>query len=92
MPSQQIQLSDLVQQLSGLVVLASCVAMAMPNRKPKLALLPAVEPDKPAQSKPRKKNNSSTDVQEFMQLPPHIQHQVLNYAKNWLSANFERVD
>jgi hypothetical protein len=92
MPGQQIQLAEWAQRLSGLVALAGCAAMATPSRKPKVNALPAVEPEKPVEQKPRKKSNPSPEVQEFMQLPPHIQRQVLDYARNWIDANFERVD
>jgi hypothetical protein len=91
MPGQQIQLSDWAQQLSGLVVLAGCAAMATPRPKPKVSVLPAVEPEKPAEPKPRKKVNLSPEVQEFMRLPTNIQRQILDYARNWIDANFERT-
>ena len=85
------RVSDWAQQLSGLVVLAGCAAMATPKPKPppKVNVLPSVEPDKPAEPKPRKKSNPSPEVQEFMRLPPHVQRQVLDYARNWINANFE---
>ena len=92
MPGQQIQLAEWAQQLSGLVVLAGCAAMATPSRKPKVTTLPAVEPEKPVGQKPRKKGNPSPEVQEFMRLPPIIQRQVLDYARNWIDASFEKAD
>ena len=46
-----------------------------------------------AEKPPRKKkDNLSPEVREFMRLPPHIQRQVLDYARNWINANFERPD
>ena len=92
MPGQQIQLAEWAQQLSGLVVLAGCAAMATPSRKPKVNALPTVAPAKPAEPKPRKKSTPSPEVQEFMRLPPNIQRQVLDYARNWIDASFEKVD
>ena len=93
MPGQQIQLADWAQQLSELVVLAGCAAMATPSPKPKVNILPAVEPEKPAERKPRKKkDNLAPEVREFMQLPSHVQRQVLDYARNWIDANFEGTD
>ena len=85
-------LRDWTQQLSGLVVLAGCAAMATPKPKPPSSaiLLLAIEPVNPAR-KPRKQNNLSPEVQEFMRLPSHVQRQVLDYARNWIDANFERM-
>jgi len=91
MLGQQIQLADWAQQLSGLVVLAGYAAMATPGPKPKVSVLPAVEPERPAERKPRKKVSLSPEVQEFMRLPSHVQRQVLDYARNWIDANFERT-
>ena len=89
-------LRELAEQLSGLVALAGCAAMATPIPKPKSVLratvLPAtVEPANPTR-KPRKQSNLSPEVREFMQLPPNIQRQVLDYARNWIDASFERGD
>jgi len=86
--SGQGQASEWAQQLAQLAFLAGCVAVAAPRRKPKVSVLPSVEPVK---SKPRRKNNPSPEVQEFMRLPQHVQRQVLDYAKNWLDAHFERI-
>ncbi len=92
MPEQEVPIfQDWVQQLSGLVLLAGCAAMATPGPRPKVNILPAVAADKPAEPKPRKKSNLSPEVLEFTQLPPHIQRQVLDYAGNWIDANFERT-
>lgn len=84
---------DWLQQLAGGVFLAGCAAMvmAMSRPKPKAGILPSVEADEPVEPKTRKKRNPSPEVQEFMRLPPHIQRQGLNYAKNWIDANFERM-
>ena len=89
----QGQISGFVRQLSELVVLAGCAYMSAPS-KPRLANVPSVrEPaSSPTQQKPRKKNNLSPEVREFMQLPTNIQRQVLDYARNWIDASFERVD
>ena len=84
-------LRELSQQLSGLVALAGYAAMATPSRKPKISVLPAVEPEKPAERKPRKKDNLSAEVQEFMRLPPRVQRQVLDYGRRYIDANFERT-
>lgn len=81
---------DLVRQLSGLVFLAGCAYMASPVPKPKVNALPSVEADRPTERKLRKKANPSPELQEFMRLSPHIQRQVLGYARNWIGANFER--
>jgi hypothetical protein len=81
--NQGLRLAEWVQQLTGLVFLAGCVAMVTPSPGPKINLLPSVE-------KPRKRN-LPPEVQEFMKLPPHIQKQVLDYARNWIGANFERA-
>jgi hypothetical protein len=83
-----------VQQLSGLVVLAGCAYLSAPS-KPGLANVPSVrEPaSNPTRQKPRnKKGELSPEVREFMQLPTNIQRQVLDYARNWIDASFERVD
>jgi len=87
---QELRLADWTQQLAGLVVLASCAAMARASR-PKINVLPAVaDAAKLVAPKTRKKkDNLSPEVREFMQLPPLIQRQVLEYARNWISANFE---
>jgi len=84
-------MSEWAQQLAGLMSLGFCTAMAMPRSRPQIAS-PSVEHDKPAKPKPRKKNNPSPEVQEFMSLPPHIQRQVLDYARNWIDAHFEKVN
>jgi len=90
MPGQEVRVApEWAQQLAELVVLAGCAAMAMPNSKPGVNVLPAVEPDKHVERKPRKKGNISPEVQEFMRLPPPVQRQVLDYASNWINANFE---
>ncbi len=82
------------QQLSDLAVLAGFVYLATPS-KPGLAGVPSVrEPTpNPAEQKPRKEAGElSTEVREFMMLPPHIQKQVMDYARNWIDASFERVN
>jgi len=89
---QELRLADWTQQLAGLVVLASCAVMATPS-KPKVKVLPAVEAANPGGQKPRKKKGElSPEVQEFMYLPQNIQRQVLDYARNWISASFEKAD
>ncbi len=90
MQGHNLQVADWTQQLAGLVVLAGCAAMAT-DSKPKVSLLPAVEgAGKFVEQKTRKKkDNLSPEVREFMQLPPLIQRQVLDYAKSWINANFE---
>ena len=82
---------DWLQQLAAMVFLAGCAAMAMPRPKPKAGILPSVEADNPAEPKPWKERNPSPEVQEFMRLPLHIRRQVLDYARNWIGANFERT-
>ena len=83
---------DWLQQLAAMVFLAGCAAMAMPRPKPKINVLPAVEADNPAEPKPWNERNPSPEAQEFMQLPPNIQRQVLDYARNWIDASFERTN
>ena len=83
-----------VQQLSDLAALAGFAYLASPS-KPRLGNVPSViEPaSNPTRRKPRnKKGELSPEVREFMQLPPNIQRQVLDYARNWIDASFERVD
>ena len=92
---QELQLVDWTQQLAGLVVLASCAYMAAESPRPKVdALLSVKEPvSNPTGQKPRKKKDElSPEVQEFMHLPQNIQRQVLDYARNWISASFEKAD
>ena len=84
-------IAEWAQRMAELVVLAGCAIMATPRPKPK-ATLPAVAQNKPAGAKPRKKNNPSPEVQEFMSLPPHIQRQALDYARNWIDGTFEKVN
>lgn len=82
-----------VQQLSGLVVLAGCAYIATPS-KPRLANVPSVREtvSNPTPKLQKKKGNLSPEVREFMQLPLNIQRQVLDYARNWIDASFERTD
>jgi hypothetical protein len=90
MLEQKVPVSpDWVQQLSGLVLLAGCAAMAAPGPKARASILPAAATDAVAKPKPRKKNDLSPEAREFMRLPPHIQRQVLGYARNWIEASFE---
>ena len=90
MSGQEVRVAlDWAQQLAGIVVLAGCAAMAMPNSKPGVNVLPSVEPEKHVERKPRKQGDTSPEVQEFMRLPPPVQRQVLDYARNWINANFE---
>ena len=42
--------------------------------------------------KPWKERNPSPEVHEFMHLPPDMRRQVLDYARNWIDANFEKTD
>ena len=84
-------LRDWAQQLSGLVALAGYAAMVTPKPEVKVNALPAVGADKPAEKPLRKKGDLPPEVQEFMSLPPRLQRQVLDYARNWLDANFERT-
>jgi len=124
---QELRLADWTQQLAGLVVLASCAAMARASKPkvnnptgscgasvgegtghPTLAIHPASKLDGYSRSfsidalpavagagklvapkTRKKKDNLSPEVREFMQLPPLIQRQVLEYARNWISSNFE---
>ena len=91
MLDQEVQVApDWLQQLAAVVFLAGCAAMTMPRPKPKIDVLPAVEEDKPAE--PEEEINPSPEAQEFMHLPPQIRRQVLDYAKNWIDANFERTN
>jgi len=85
------EISTVVRQVSGLIVLAGCVYMAAPLPKQEIHILPSVEPDKPAKPKLQKMSLSS-EVREFIKLPPHFQRQVLDYARNWIDASFERID
>jgi hypothetical protein len=83
-----------VQQLSGLAALAGCAYLASPS-KPGLGNVPSVRepaPDSPRRKPRNKKGELSPEVREFMHLPPNIQRQVLDYARNWISASFKRVD
>ena len=92
---QELRLADWTQQLAGLVVLASCAYMAAESPRPRLGALPYVkEPvSNPAGQKQRKKKRDlSPEMQEFGRYPPHIQRQVLDYARNWISASFEKAD
>lgn len=84
-------LRELAQQLSGLVVLAGYAAMVTPKPGLRVNALPAVGADKPAEKPPRKKGALPLEVQEFMHLPPRLQRQMLDYARNWIDANFERT-
>ena len=81
-----------VQQLSDLTVLAGFSYMASPS-KPRLGNVPSVReptPNPPRQKPRNKKGNLSPEEQEFRQLPLNIQRQVLDYARNWIDASFER--
>ena len=92
---QELRLADWTRQLAGLVVLAGCAYMAAESPRPGSAALPSVkEPvSDTAGQKPRKKKGElSPEVQEFMHLPQNIQRQVLDYARNWISASFEKAD
>ena len=83
-----------VHQLSDLAVLAGFAYLASPS-KPGLANVPSVRepaPNPPRQKPRNKKGELSPEVQEFKQLPRHIQRQVLDYARNWIDASFERED
>jgi len=84
-----------VQQLSDLAALAGCAYLSAPS-KPRLGNVPSVieTASNPTRRKPRNKKGNllSPEVREFMQLPPNIQRQVLDYARNWIDASFERVD
>jgi len=83
-------IAEWAQRMAELVVIAGCAIMA-PRPKPK-EILPAIAQNKPAEPKPRNKSNLSPEVREFMQLPLNIQRQALDYARNWIDANFEKVD
>jgi len=92
---QELRLADWTQQLAGLVLLANCAYMAISPPKPRLSALPSVEDpvSNTAGQKPRrKKRDLSPEMQEFGRYPPHIQRQVLDYARNWISASFEKAD
>jgi hypothetical protein len=88
--NQEPRLADWAQQLTGLVLLVGCAAMAMPRPKPKINILPSVEADKPTERK-QWKDKLSPEVREFMKYPPRIQRLALDYVKNWIDANFERA-
>lgn len=90
MSVQEVRLADLAQQLAGLVVLASCAAVTARQPKPEVNVLPAVAPGKPVPQEP-KQGVVSPEVLEFMTLPQHLQRQVLDYARNWIDANFEKL-
>ena len=91
MSNQRVPVAEWARQLSDLVLLAGFTAMATPKQNPIIKALPAVEPEKPAEPS-RKKSALSPEVREFMSLPPHIQRQVLDYARNWIDATFEKVN
>jgi hypothetical protein len=81
-----------VQPLSDLAVLAGFAYLVAPS-KPRLGNVPSVQEPvtNPVGQKSRKKSNLSPEVQEFMRLPPNIQRQVLDYARHWIDASFERA-
>ena len=90
MQGNNLQVADW-EMLAALVILGSYTAMS----KSRADVLPSVHESlpNPVEQKPReKKGRLSPEVQEFMQLPPHIQRQVLDYARNWISASYERTD
>jgi hypothetical protein len=92
MPDREGQAApEWLQQLAAIVVLACCVAMAMPKRKAEVDVLTAVEKEQNAKPKLRKKKKPPPEAQEFMHLPPQVRRQVLDYARNWVDANFEKT-
>jgi hypothetical protein len=83
----QSQISGIISQLSDLVIVAGCIYLAEPTPQIKMNWLPeAVKPI----DESRYPDTVTPEVREFMQLPIHVQKQVLEYARNWLDANFER--
>jgi hypothetical protein len=84
-------LQELTQHLSGLVLLAGCVYLVAPERKAKANILPSIKPERKAQPKPRTTSNPSSEIREFSQMPPRLRKQVLEYARKWIDANFERA-
>ena len=85
---------DWLQQLAAVMLLAGCIAMAMPrpNPRPNVDVLPSIAPAATAKPKLLKKNKLPPDAREFMHLPPDLRRQVLDYARNWMAANFEPVE
>ena len=79
---------DWVQQLAELMLLAGCACIAAPEPKPKADILPAVAQ---TAERSRQDDNLSPEVRKFMRLPLHVQRQILDYARTWMDAHFERV-
>jgi hypothetical protein len=79
---------DWVRQLAELVLLVGCAYIAAPEPKPKADILPVVVE---TEERSRQDDNLSPEVREFMRLPLNVQKQVLDYARTWIDAHFERV-
>ena len=94
MPGEEVRITpDWVRQLAELVLMAGCACMAAPSPKPAAKILPSVAADGPARrSQSLRKSGPSPEVSQFMRLPRNMQRQVLDYARGWIDANFERMD
>ena len=85
---------DWLQQMAAVILLAGCIALAMPRPKPEpnvdvlTSVASSVTPAKPQQLK---KNKLPPDAREFTHLLPQIRRQVLDYASKWIDANFEKT-
>ena len=85
----QSQIPTLVKHLSDLALLASCIYLSTPLPDPKKNIAPVVLPDAISVTE---RQGMTAELREFADLPPQLQRQVLEYARKWLDANFEKVE
>jgi hypothetical protein len=89
-PGQEVRvIPEWAQHLAGAMLLGFCFSIAMQDTKRRALRLPSAE--KQAELKPLNTDRHSSELQEFIDLPPNIQRQVLDYARNWIDAGFEEL-
>ncbi len=89
----RMTIAELGRQLVSLTIIAGWLLLASPAKKkpgePAITLAPSV---KDTQEATETRQKLSPQVREFMHLPDPLQKQALEYAKNWVKANFDEVD
>ena len=84
----QSEISTITKPFAELVLLTGCIYLMVPRTKNRTLSLPAV-----IQLNEQRSTEAvlTPEVEEFIRLPNQVQMQVMDYARNWLDANFERL-
>jgi hypothetical protein len=83
----QSEISAITGPLAELVLLTGCIYLLVPETKSRKDLLPAAIK---LQERWYRSADLTPEAEEFIKLPPQVQKQVMDYARNWINANFER--